>query len=170
MCVNLSPRQFQHAGLVSDIARVVRQSGLDPRRLSPEITENVVMHDAQGAVDKLKELKSLGIQLAIDDFGTGYSSLSYLKYFPVDTLKIDRAFTIDIDSDPYNSAIVKSVVALADALGVRVTAEGIETEAERAHLQRLGCYGGQGYLFARPVPPEEFRRLLEGTTARPLAA
>jgi diguanylate cyclase (GGDEF)-like protein/PAS domain S-box-containing protein len=160
MAVNLSARQFQHPNLVADVRRALDTSGFDPRRLSLEITESIVMQDTDRTLDHLSALRALGVLLAIDDFGTGYSSLSYLKRFPVDTLKIDRTFVESIDSDAYNSAIVRSVVTLATALGMRATAEGVETAAERAHLHALGCYGGQGYLFARPAPADEFERLL----------
>jgi diguanylate cyclase (GGDEF)-like protein/PAS domain S-box-containing protein len=160
VAVNLSARQFRHPDLVSDIARALQDSGLDPRRLSLEITESVVMEDTEGAVAKLDLIRIQGVQLAIDDFGTGYSSLSYLKQFKVNTLKIDRVFVDGIDQDQYNTAIVRSVVALAAALGIRVTAEGIETQAELAHLQAIGCYGGQGFLFGRPVPALAFELML----------
>jgi EAL domain-containing protein (putative c-di-GMP-specific phosphodiesterase class I) len=112
------------------------------------------MRDAGDAIATLRQLKALGIQLAIDDFGTGYSSLAYLKQFPVDTLKIDRSFVDGLGRDPQNTAIVRSVVALAQALELSVTAEGIETPAQRAHLAMLGCDFGQGYLLGRPVGRE----------------
>jgi diguanylate cyclase (GGDEF)-like protein len=159
--VNLSARQFQHPTLVTDIARTVREAGVDPRRLKLEITETVVMQDAEATAAKLRALKSLGIQLAIDDFGTGYSSLTYLKRFPVDTLKIDRSFVDGIGEDAQDTAIVRSVVALAKTLNLSVTGEGIETPVQQAHLVALGCDRGQGYLFAKPLPAEEFERMLE---------
>jgi EAL domain-containing protein (putative c-di-GMP-specific phosphodiesterase class I) len=161
MCVNLSPRQFQHPHLAADIARSLANSGLEPRRLSLEITESLMVQEPELAVGTLNALRDMGLQLAVDDFGTGYSGLRYLRQFPVDTLKIDRVFIANIDEDAYNSAIVRSVVTLAAALGLRVTAEGIETEAEREQVQALGCYGGQGYLFGRPMPAEAFARLLD---------
>jgi diguanylate cyclase (GGDEF)-like protein/PAS domain S-box-containing protein len=170
VAVNLSARQFQHPELVNDIARALLDSGLDPRRLSLEITESVVMEDTAGAVAKLDLIRNQGVQLAIDDFGTGYSSLSYLKHFKVHTLKIDRVFVDGIDRDQYNTAIIQSVIALAAALGIRVTAEGIETPAELAHLQALGCYGGQGFLFGRPVPAAAFETLLSAGGDLALAA
>jgi diguanylate cyclase (GGDEF)-like protein/PAS domain S-box-containing protein len=160
IAVNLSARQFRHPDLVKDIARALLDSGLEPRRLSLEITESVVMEDTEGAVAKLDLLRNQGVQLAIDDFGPGYSSLSYLKHFKVHTLKIDRVFVDGVDQDVYNTAIIRSVLALGAALGIRVTAEGIETQAELTHLEALGCYGGQGYLFGRPVPAEAFEHLL----------
>jgi diguanylate cyclase (GGDEF)-like protein/PAS domain S-box-containing protein len=159
--VNLSARQFQHLSLVEDIERVLNDCGLPPCSLKLEITESAVMRDAEKAVMTLHALKRLGIQIAIDDFGTGYSSLSYLKQFPVDTLKIDQSFVDGIGSDAQDTAIVQSVVALAKTLNLDITAEGIETEAQRRHLQSLGCDSGQGYLFARPLSEEAIEQLLD---------
>ena len=127
MSVNVAARQFQSPGLVEEVAAIIRQTGIPPESLKLEITESAVMRDAEGAIQILTALKALGIQLAIDDFGTGYSSLAYLKQFPVDTLKVDRSFVDGLGRDPQDSAIVRSVVALANALGLNVTAEGIET-------------------------------------------
>jgi len=160
LAVNLSAHQLDHRDLVPMVLTTVRESGLDPRRLSLEITESMVMRDIQGTVARLAALREQGIQFAIDDFGTGYSSLSYLKHFPVNTLKMDRLFVADVDSDAYNNALMRSVIALAAPLGLRVTAEGIETQAEADTLRALGCYGGQGYLFGRPQTATEFGELL----------
>ena len=160
MSVNLSARQFQSATLAEDIERMVRRAGLDPSTLILEITESVVMKDAESAIAMLRALKAIGFRLAIDDFGTGYSSLAYLKRFPVDTLKIDRSFVNGLGHDPQDTAIVRSVVALAKSLDLSVTAEGIETPTQQAHLTRLGCERGQGYLFSKPVPNTECDELL----------
>lgn len=160
LAVNLSGQQVDDPELVPVVCGAVEASGLDPRRLSLEITESMVMRDLTGTVAKLAALRERGIQFAIDDFGTGYSSLSYLKHFPVNTLKMDRVFVADVDQDAYNNALMRSVIALAAPLGLRVTAEGIETAAEAETLQSLGCYGGQGHLFGRPLPPAEFEHLL----------
>jgi diguanylate cyclase (GGDEF)-like protein/PAS domain S-box-containing protein len=165
MSVNLSARQFQHPALVSDIQRAIRQAGLDPHTLKLEITESVLMQDPDAAVAKLQILKGLGIQLAIDDFGTGYSSLSQLKRLPVDCLKIDRAFVDGLGQDPHDTAIVEAVIALAKTLSLTVTGEGIETTIQRAHLQRLACDEGQGYLFARPLPAADLEPLLARSAA-----
>jgi len=159
MGVNLSARQFQQPGLLTDIRRALRAARLDPSALKLEITESVLMADAQSTVETLQSLKALGIGLAIDDFGTGYSSLAYLKLFPVDTLKVDRSFVDGLGEDPQDTAIVHSVVALAKALGL-VTGEGIETEKQRQLLRDLGCERGQGYLFARPCPAADLAPLL----------
>ena len=125
-----------------------------------EITESVIMHDAEATILALNQLKHLGTRLAIDDFGTGYSSLSYLKRFPVDTLKVDRSFVKGLGQDSMDTAIVRSVVALAKALNLDVTAEGIETSAQHAELMALGCERGQGYLFSRPLPAAGIDALL----------
>jgi len=166
MSVNLSGRQFQHPSLVADIRHALVQSGLPASALKLEITESVIMHDAEATILALHELKQLGIQLAIDDFGTGYSSLSYLKRFRVDTLKVDRSFVHGLGQDSMDTAIVQSVLALAKALHLDVTAEGIETQAQRAALLTLGCERGQGYLFARPVPATEMSLLLADHQSR----
>ncbi|HEV7665104.1 MAG TPA: EAL domain-containing protein [Chloroflexota bacterium] len=159
--VNLSARQFQNPDLLSDIKRTLRETGLNPHRLKLEITESVVMQDAQATIETLRALKVLGIQVAIDDFGTGYSSLSYLKRLPVDTLKIDRTFVNGLGFDTQDTAIVDSVVALARTLQLSVTGEGVETQAQARHLRQLGCERGQGFLFARPLPPKDVERLLD---------
>jgi EAL domain-containing protein (putative c-di-GMP-specific phosphodiesterase class I) len=161
MSVNLSGRQFQDPNLVADIQAAVRRSGVDARWLKLEITESVLMDSIDATVSTLTALKALGIQLAIDDFGTGYSSLSYLKRFPVDTLKIDRSFVKGLGQDQQDSAIVRSVVSLAKTLKLSVTAEGIETVAQRYQLASLGCDLGQGFLLARPGPPATVEPLLD---------
>jgi EAL domain-containing protein (putative c-di-GMP-specific phosphodiesterase class I) len=169
--VNLSARQFQHPDLLGDIRRAVGAAGLDPHCLKLEITESTVMQDAEAAVTTLHELKTLGIQLAIDDFGTGYSSLGYLKRFPIDTLKIDRSFISGLGQDAQDTAIVRSVLALARSLGLSVTAEGIETTGQEAQLAELDCDRGQGYLFARPLAARDVEAiLLRGRPAARLAA
>ena len=160
MSVNLSARQFQHPTLVADIERAIRQAGLDPRTLKLEITESVVMQNVERTLETLYALKALGIQLAIDDFGTGYSSLTYLKRFPIDTLKIDRSFVDGLGQDAQDTAIVRSVVALAKTLNLSVTGEGVETAEQQLQLEALGCDLGQGFIFARPAPPELVDALL----------
>jgi EAL domain-containing protein (putative c-di-GMP-specific phosphodiesterase class I) len=153
--VNLSARQFQDPALLDTVRRALSAAQLNPRRLKLEITESTVMRDAESAIATLRELKGLGVQVAIDDFGTGYSSLGYLKQFPLDTLKIDRSFVSGLGQDPQDTAIVRSVLALAKTLGLTVTAEGIETDAQRELLLELECARGQGFLFARPLPAED---------------
>jgi diguanylate cyclase (GGDEF)-like protein/PAS domain S-box-containing protein len=166
MDVNLSARQFQQPDLVSEIIRILDATGLEARNLKLEITESVLMDDADASLKTMQALRSLGIRLAVDDFGTGYSSLSYLQRFPVDTLKIDRSFVNALGRDPQSRAIVQSVVLLAKTLGLDVTGEGVETTAQEAELRFLGCDQGQGFLFARPVPVDVLEAMLSGHRAR----
>jgi EAL domain-containing protein (putative c-di-GMP-specific phosphodiesterase class I) len=169
LSVNLSARQLEQHDLIGDVARALQRSGLDPRQLMLEITETVLMKDAEATVARLCALKDLGVRLAIDDFGTGYSSLAYLKRFPVDQVKIDRSFVDGIDRDGQNAAIVRSVLALAAALDLGVVGEGIETVAQKMRLHGLGCEQGQGYLFGRPVPAQQIEALLASGTIQPAA-
>ncbi|MBI2876731.1 MAG: EAL domain-containing protein, partial [Candidatus Tectomicrobia bacterium] len=159
--VNLSASQFKQRDLSAIITQALKETGLDPHWLQLELTESVVMGNAEEAIPTLRELKEIGVQLAIDDFGTGYSSLSYLKRFPFDTLKIDRSFVRDVPDAPDNVAIVTAVIALAHNLNLKVTAEGVETEDQLAFLRLHQCDGIQGYLFSRPVPSGEFVQLLQ---------
>jgi EAL domain-containing protein (putative c-di-GMP-specific phosphodiesterase class I) len=160
MSVNLSSRQFQHPKLTQDVARILRETGLNPRCLCLEITESVVMGDAQGTITTLQELKDLGVQLAVDDFGTGYSSLSYLKRFPIDYLKIDRSFVEALRENPEDTAIVSGVITLAHTLGMHVIAEGVETAEQLAHLRGLRCDLAQGNYFSKPLPSKAASELL----------
>jgi diguanylate cyclase (GGDEF)-like protein/PAS domain S-box-containing protein len=172
MSVNLSARQVHQPGLVTLVDRIMQEAGVDPRSIKLEITESAIMQDAEMAARTLHGLRALGVHLAIDDFGTGYSSLSYLKRFPVDTLKIDRSFVEGVGRDDHDTAIVRSILELARTLGLTVTAEGIETPTQQSCLERLGCDRGQGYLFAKPLPPEAMAELLaiHSPRARSLAA
>ena len=158
--VNLSVRQFGHPGLIEDIARVLRETGLDPRHLKLEITESIGAEDSGDAVATLNRLREMGIGLALDDFGTGYSALSYLKRFPITNLKLDRSFVAGLGQDAEDTAIVHAVIAFAKALGLSVTAEGIETVEQLADLQSLSCEQGQGYYFSKPLPSEAMDALL----------
>jgi EAL domain-containing protein (putative c-di-GMP-specific phosphodiesterase class I) len=160
MGVNLSGRQFEDPDLVADVERALRDTGLDPRCLKLEITESVAMQNAARAEITMRALKDLGVRLAIDDFGTGYSSLQYLKRFPVDTLKIDKSFVDGLGADEQDTAIVQSIVALAQALRLDVTGEGVETPSQHRQLRLLGVERAQGFLFARPLPPREIGALL----------
>ncbi len=152
MSVNLSVRQFQHPELVEEIEQILRETGLAAGSLKLEITESVVMEDADANIVTLRKLDALGVRLEIDDFGTGYSSLGYLKRFPVDVLKIDRSFVAGLGRDPEDTAIVRAVISLAHTLGLAVTAEGIETAEQLVHLREMGCELGQGYFFSQPLP------------------
>ena len=160
LSVNLSARQLQDPGLVKDVEAVLASSGLEPACLVLEITESLLMSEPDVAVQRLGDLKDLGVKLAIDDFGTGYSSLSYLRRFPVDVLKIDRSFVTALGTGPEDCALVHAIVDLGQTLRLRVVAEGIETPAELQELQRLDCEYGQGYLFARPLTAEAMSRVI----------
>ena len=149
--VNLSVKQFNEPGLVENIAQLLEESGLPPRCLKLEITESVFSDNIEAAVKLLTQLRSLGVQLSIDDFGTGYSSLSYLQRFPIDTLKIDRSFVTQMMENEENLAIVRTIVALAQNLGMDVVAEGVETEDQLRLLRKLECENGQGFLFSSPI-------------------
>jgi diguanylate cyclase (GGDEF)-like protein len=154
--VNVSFRQMKCPDFCERIEALLREGNLDPGHLSLEITESMVMDDVDLAVAQLTRLKRAGLRVAIDDFGTGYSSLAALGYFPIDTLKIDRSFVHQIESHQRRAAIAEAVVAMARGLGFQTIAEGVETEAEFAFLQSLGCLGVQGFLVARPLPAERF--------------
>jgi len=158
MAVNLSPRQFQDPNLVDSIKGVLEETGLPPTLLELEITESVMLHDIELAVQKLVAIRNLGVRLAIDDFGTGYSSLSQLKRFPIDSVKIDRSFIRGIPQDKDDMAITEAILALGKTLGVTIVAEGVETCEQQAFLQRHACHEMQGFYFSRPIPPEEFEQ------------
>ncbi|MDB5927190.1 MAG: hypothetical protein JWN13_6126 [Betaproteobacteria bacterium] len=161
IAVNLSPRQFLHAGLVKDTVRVLNDTGCKASYLELEITESMVMHDPAGAEILIEELKDMGVRIAMDDFGTGYSSLAHLKRFPIDSLKIDRSFISDLPTDSGNVAITDAIIAMARTLHLTVIAEGVETRPQFDFLRRLGCDEVQGYYFSPPVPFEEATTLLQ---------
>ncbi|MCP4006320.1 MAG: EAL domain-containing protein [bacterium] len=154
--VNVSFRQFQAESLAARVADILKETGLDPSHLDLEITENTIMDNVEIALRNINVFREMGVQISIDDFGTGYSSLSVLGKFPANTLKIDRTFVQDIPDSPKNAAITRAVMAVAKELGLKVIAEGVETEEEMAFLYALGCTNMQGYLFGRPVPASEF--------------
>jgi len=165
VAVNISARQFREKKLADSVAEILAKTGLDPRYLEMEVTESVIMHDAEEVITLLQRLKSMGVTLSVDDFGTGYSSLSYLKRFPIDRLKIDQSFVHDIASDSDGAAIVRAVINLGHDLNLRVIAEGVETKEQLEFLRFLQCDEKQGYLFSRPLPAGEFEKLLrEGRT------
>jgi len=155
VAVNVSPRQFQQYDVAQLVSTVVSEEQISPELLEIELTEGAVMHNAEASVITLEKLKRLGVRVSIDDFGTGYSSLSYLKRFPLDMLKIDRSFVRDISSDPNDAAIVRAIITLARNLGIKVTAEGVEDEAQLSFLVAYGCQFAQGYLFGKPMSVEE---------------
>lgn len=158
IAVNISARQFRQRNIVEMVNNVLKQTMLAPEYLELELTESLVMHNAAKTIETLKKLKEMGVFLSIDDFGTGYSSLSYLKYFPIDTLKIDRSFVKNLDTDPNDAMIASSVIALAHSLDLTVIAEGVENEKQLEFLRAQNCDSIQGYLYGRPLPPDRFIR------------
>lgn len=170
MAVNLSAIQFCHAGLVDSVARALQQNSLPANCLTLEITETTAMHDADASLTVLQRLSDMGVDLSIDDFGTGYSSLMYLKRLPANELKIDRGFVRDLEQDSDDAAIVSAIVALGQALGLRIVAEGVETDRQQDFLTRLGCDSLQGYLLGQPVPAEQFMGKLQAMRQESTAA
>jgi diguanylate cyclase (GGDEF)-like protein len=162
MSVNLSGKQLAQPDMVRQVSRVLRETGIDPHCLKLEITESVVMENAEMATTLLNQLRALGVHLSIDDFGTGYSSLSYLHRFPVDTLKIDRSFVGRMSSGDENLEIVRTIITLAGNLGMEVIAEGVESEWQKERLRELRCKFAQGYLFSPPVEAEKAALMLAG--------
>ena len=164
LSVNLSPRQLRHPNIVRDVADALDDSGLAPSCLVLEITESGLMTDTAATLNRLFELKSLGVKLAIDDFGTGYSSFAYLRRFPVDTLKIDKSFVDGIATEPTASALVDAMIRIAKTLNLETIAEGVEKIEQADRLRALHCDTAQGYLYSRPIPADAFAALLrEGT-------
>ncbi|MDD3936026.1 alpha/beta fold hydrolase [Rhodoferax sp.] len=155
IAVNVSARQFHQPDFVDQVLAALARSGANADRLKLELTESLLVLDIEGVVAKMKALKGVGVGFSLDDFGTGYSSLSFLKRLPLDQLKIDQSFVRGILLDPDDAAIAKTVITLADSLGLSVMAEGVETEAQRDFLANLGCHNYQGYLFGRPQPIDE---------------
>jgi diguanylate cyclase (GGDEF)-like protein/PAS domain S-box-containing protein len=162
IAINLSARQFQQKGLAEMVQGIIEDSGVDPRLLEFELTESMLMSDPKAAVLSLTTMKSLGIRLSIDDFGTGYSSLAYLKRFPLDALKIDRAFIQDLPADAEDTAITIAVIALAHSLNLKVIAEGVETHEQMCMLARNGCDEMQGYYFSKPMDVDACTSMITG--------
>jgi EAL domain-containing protein (putative c-di-GMP-specific phosphodiesterase class I) len=162
MAINLSAAQFRHAHLPELVTRALADEGLAPEFLELELTESVAMDDPLAAIAVMDELRACGVRMSIDDFGTGYSSLSYLKRFQVYKLKIDQSFVSDLSADPESKAIVRAVISLADSLGMRTIAEGVETEEQLNFLREQGCHEVQGYYYSRPLLPEDFTQFVRG--------
>ncbi|MEQ1644474.1 MAG: EAL domain-containing protein, partial [Pyrinomonadaceae bacterium] len=160
VAVNLSGKHFGHPALVEQIKTVISETGIDAASLKLELTESAVMDNAETAILMLKQIKETGVRISIDDFGTGYSSLSYLHRFPIDLLKVDRSFVSAMEENTENGEIVRTVIALAKALNLKVVAEGIESIHQFHQLRILGCEYGQGYLFSKPLPVADIERLL----------
>ncbi len=160
IAVNVSGKQFAQRNFQALIAQVLAETGLEPQVLEIEITESLLMQDADGAMTILRQIKALGVQLTIDDFGTGYSSLSRLKEFPIDGLKIDRSFVRAVDTDLNDQAIAKAIIAMADSMNMRVIAEGVETSEQRDWLRAMHCDEMQGYFLSRPLPMAQAEHFL----------
>jgi diguanylate cyclase (GGDEF)-like protein/PAS domain S-box-containing protein len=160
VAVNVSPQQFRQPDFVEQVGSILQASGANPRRLKLELTETMLLDDVEQAIVKMAALKARGVGFALDDFGTGYSSLSYLQRLPIDQLKIDRSFVCDILASPGDAVITKTIISLAQSMGLAAVAEGVESAAQFALLAELGCDGYQGYLFGRPVPVAQFEAAL----------
>ncbi len=161
MSVNLSARQFEQPNLLERVQQILGETALDPRHLELEVTESFLITDLQRSVKVLNGLRDMGISVALDDFGTGYSSLSYLKRFPINMLKIDRSFVVDVLTNADSVAVTDAIIALAQGLGLSITAEGIETQEQLTYLKQRGCEEGQGYYFGRPVPATAIAQQLQ---------
>ena len=160
VAVNMASPNFAQKDFAASVAATIRGAGIAPGSVEIEVTESVLMQDINATIATLKDLKASGVRLSVDDFGTGYSSLSYLKRFPIDTLKIDRSFVRDVMNNREDAAITTAIIALSQSLGLQVVAEGVETEEQAAYLRSKGCHLMQGFLFSRPVPPDQITALL----------
>ena len=160
VAVNLSVKQFHESRLTKTVQSVIDSTGIKPQSLTLEVTESALIGDLEQSIRILHQLQEMGPKLSIDDFGTGYSSLSYLKQFPLDELKIDRSFIMDLQSDARDAAIVNAIIFLAQSLGMSVVAEGVELQEQLDFLRTKRCDVYQGYLFSRPLPAAELEQLL----------
>ena len=163
--VNLSGRQFYREDIAQRILDIVRTAGCEPSWIELEVTETSLLHDLDAIRKALQVLRTEGFTVAIDDFGTGYSSLTHLKQFPIDTLKIDISFIADLETDPGDAAITEAIIGLARGLGLRVIAEGVETQAQLDFLSERDCHCFQGYWVSRPLAVAEFEQLLTSRRA-----
>jgi diguanylate cyclase (GGDEF)-like protein len=164
IAVNISAPQFHRGDLVEQVVNALTDSGLPPEGLELELTESLLIENNDLILQTITQLSAMGVSFAIDDFGTGYSSLSYLKKFDIDFLKIDQSFTRNLAFGSSDMALSEAIIVMAHKLGLKVTAEGVETELQKELLATAGCDYAQGYLFSRPIPPEEFANLLGGNT------
>jgi EAL domain-containing protein (putative c-di-GMP-specific phosphodiesterase class I) len=170
MAVNLSPRQLMDGGVVADVTAALQDTGFPAGQLTLEVTEGVLVDDADAVIEQLEQLRQLGVAIAIDDFGTGFAGLSYLRKLPADIIKIDRSFVTDLASGGSSTTLIASIVELARTLGLGVVAEGVETEAQRQALTELHCASAQGFLFARPEPADRCRPDADHAQALPVGA
>jgi EAL domain-containing protein (putative c-di-GMP-specific phosphodiesterase class I) len=168
IAVNISARQFTEGDLVRHVNNALDESALPARYLELELTESILMDDMAYTLETLNDLKAMGVELAIDDFGTGYSSLSYLKQFPIDRLKIDRAFVTGLPDDVEDQRITQAILAIAHSFNLTVVAEGVETPAQLRFLTGQGCDAGQGYLFGKPVAASKLTDMLHRQVSRPM--
>jgi EAL domain-containing protein (putative c-di-GMP-specific phosphodiesterase class I) len=164
--INVSALQIRQKNFVEEVRANIEQTGANPHRLKIELTESTLVSNVDDVIAKMEKLKAIGIGFSLDDFGTGYSSLSYLKRLPLDQLKIDRSFVKDILVDSNDAAIAQMIIALSKSLGLSVIAEGVETEEQYAFLAQHGRLNYQGYLFGRPLPPEDFELLARAFSPR----
>ncbi|WP_413112959.1 EAL domain-containing protein [Thaumasiovibrio sp. DFM-14] len=160
IAINLSPQQFSNPNLLRDVERLLKQEKINPNDITFELTESAVMSDSEHAIQMLQAIKKFGIALSIDDFGTGYSSLAYLTRFPLDELKIDRAFIHDLDTYPKQATLIESIIHLGKSMDMQIVAEGVETQEQAALLANLQCHAIQGFYFYKPMPASEFETLL----------
>jgi len=163
MAVNISGKQLKHPDFLEMLTTIVQETGVDPMNLELEFTESVIMENVEKIVEIFRKIKDMGIRLSIDDFGTGYSSLNYLKHFPVDRIKIDRSFVIDVTHNESDAAIIEAIVTMAQSLSLRVIAEGVENSDQLCSLARLGCDEVQGYYLAMPMHAEALAKILGKT-------
>jgi EAL domain-containing protein (putative c-di-GMP-specific phosphodiesterase class I) len=164
LAVNVSAVQFNQLNFVEKLVALLVQTGAPPKRLKLELTESLLLDNAERVIATMHVLKARGICFSLDDFGTGYSSLAYLKSLPLDQLKIDQSFVRDVLTDPNDAAIARTVIALGQSMRLAVIAEGVETKGQRDFLESSGCHAFQGYLFSRPLPLEDFERFLSAAT------
>ena len=157
----MSVRQFRHPDFVDEVMTAIADAGIAPHKLKLELTESLLAEGIEVTVAKMGSLKDMGVTLSLDDFGMGYSSLSYLKRLPLDQLKIDKAFVKDILTDANDAAIARTIIGLAQSLGLSVIAEGVETPEQRDFLAQQGCLEYQGYLFCKPLPIQELERFID---------
>lgn len=160
LAVNVSALQFQQPDFVERTLATLQRTGANPRLLKLELVESMLMERVEEVIDKMATLRARGVRFSLDDFGTGYSSLSFLKRLPLDQLKIDWSFIKDVLTDTNDAAIARTIVALGQTMGLSVIAEGVETEGQRAFLADIGCHAFQGYLFGKPMPREDFERMV----------
>ena len=160
MSVNMSARQFHHVDLVADVSKILAETGLDPHCLVLELTESMLISNVTVIIDRMWELKELGVAFAIDDFGTGYSSLSYLKDFPIDILKVDKSFVDDVANPAQSGALAETIVMLGRNLNLQTVAEGIEGTGQLDALRAFGCEFGQGFYLAQPLTSREVDTIL----------